>query len=240
MRKARLRYLTRAEAEQRRGSTGASGGEQRRLRRRCCKVEEGRVEAVRVRGELGRVECLLIGVEWRWRGEGAGGRGVNGGAVEGSPAPCAHRAAACAARRDVTRRGGGVRRRRRCSGVNGGLQAAWGTEVQGVAWPVRVRASVARRPWRVRVVGPMRTHRSWDGRCGSARRVLAEGSAECGAGSKAVASGAALGLVRRAAAAAERARAREGERGRAGRGTALAAVGRGRGPCGVRAAEQEG
>ena len=74
MRKARLRYLTRAEAEQRRGSTGASGGEQRRLRRRCCKVEEGRVEAVRVRGELGRVECLLIGVEWRWRGEGAGGR----------------------------------------------------------------------------------------------------------------------------------------------------------------------
>ena len=74
VRKARLRYLTRAEAEQRRGSTGASGGEQRRLRRRCCKVEEGRVEAVRVRGELGRVECLLIGVEWRWRGEGAGGR----------------------------------------------------------------------------------------------------------------------------------------------------------------------
>ena len=41
MRKARLRYLTRAEAEQRRGSTGASSGEQRRLRRRCCKAEEG-------------------------------------------------------------------------------------------------------------------------------------------------------------------------------------------------------
>ena len=48
-------------------------------------------------------------------------------------------------------------------------------------------------------------------------RVLAEGSPECGVGSGAVASGAALGLVRRAAAAAERACARGGKRGIAGR-----------------------
>ena len=37
----RLLYLSRAGAEQRGGATGASGGEQRRLRRRCCKAEEG-------------------------------------------------------------------------------------------------------------------------------------------------------------------------------------------------------
>ena len=137
-----MRYLTRAEAEQRRGSTGASGGEQRRLRRRCCKVEEGRVEAVRVRGELGRVECLLIGVEWRWRGEGAGGRGVNGGAVEGSPAPCAHRAAACAARRRDTTAGrrplqAALCRGRRCCAAS----TAVGRGVTRTGWRrVRVRA----------------------------------------------------------------------------------------------------
>ena len=110
-----------------------------------------------------KLECdarvPFIGQVRRWRWEQGSG-GVNGSAVLGSPASYAHRATACAARRDVTRRGSGDRRRRRCSGVNGGLQAAWGTGVQGVAWPVRARASAARRPWRVRVVGPVRAHRS--------------------------------------------------------------------------------
>ena len=153
----------------------------------------------------------------------------------------------------VGRRSSGVGELR--TGVNGGgVRAAGGAVPES---PPLCNVNGGRLVWHARTGGTARGRAGPDGGALRAQvrpggrgvagavgapcaRVLAEGSPECGVGSGAVASGAALGLVRRAAAAAERARAREGERGRAGRGTARAAVGRGRGPYGVRMAEQEG
>ena len=57
----------------------------------------------------------------------AGGGGINGGTAEGSPAPCAHRAVACAARRRDTSR----RRRPRAGDAVRGSPELWTSTASG-------------------------------------------------------------------------------------------------------------
>ena len=106
----------------------------------------------------GDARVPFIGQVRRWNGEQGSG-GVNGGAVEGSPAPCAHRAAACAARRDVTRRGGGDHaqatlfrgRRRRAASTAIGRWRVASRRVREASWGrawARARGGAGQgRPW---------------------------------------------------------------------------------------------